>query len=188
MVNEISQKLKILALADAIIEPEWEYRYFSYNSKWSDTEEMGSLRDGCGSEWFFWLSGNLAGYKCLSKDDGIIPDVESIKNKIPTEYNTFISEPAFSMDTSTCIWYLKESNWIKYGLDVTDLMNIDELKNWDARKYHSWAIDYYEREIDLNEVEKLFNNQFSEEIAKKLNPDIDLRELKVNVEEIGINS
>ncbi len=46
MIEQLRKKMKSLALLDAIIEQEWEYRYSSYNSNWSDTEEMGSLRDG----------------------------------------------------------------------------------------------------------------------------------------------
>ena len=45
MKAELINKLKHLALLDAIIEPEWEYRYYSYNSHWSESEEMASLRD-----------------------------------------------------------------------------------------------------------------------------------------------
>jgi len=52
MIEQLRKKMKSLALLDAIIEQEWQYRYFSYNSNWSDSEEMGSLRDGCGGEWF----------------------------------------------------------------------------------------------------------------------------------------
>ena len=103
MFYQLRQKLKCLALADAILAEEWQYRYFSYNSKWSDTEEMASLRDGSGAEWFLWFSGQLAGYKCMSPEDGFMPALESVKATIPPEYKPFITEPAFSMDRATCI-------------------------------------------------------------------------------------
>jgi hypothetical protein len=44
--------MKSLAALDAIIEPEWEYRYYSFNSKWAESEAMGSMRNGQGDEWF----------------------------------------------------------------------------------------------------------------------------------------
>ncbi len=31
-----------LAMLDAIMSPEWEYRYYSFNSKWDDGEMMAS--------------------------------------------------------------------------------------------------------------------------------------------------
>ena len=47
---------------------------------------------------------------------------------------------------------------------------------------------YYERDINLTCVEKLFENQFSEEIAQRLNPTIDISELRTEMVEIGFNS
>ena len=90
MINQLRQKLKAFALADAIFAEEWQYRYFSNNSKWSDTEEMASLRDGSGGEWFLWFSGQLAGYKCVSPEDGFMADLENVKTTLPPEYNSFM--------------------------------------------------------------------------------------------------
>ncbi len=188
MIESIRQKMKILALADAIIEPDWQYRYFSYHSKWSDEEEMASFRDGCGGEWFLWLSGRFAGYKCLSPEDGLMPDLEGVKSQVPNAYSSFVSEPAFSMDLATCIWYWADSKWFKHGLTVEWLIDLEEIIKWTAKDYHTWAIEYYEREFDIKNIEKLFEHQFSEERAKKLNPEIDLNELQRELVEIGINS
>ena len=41
-----------LAMLDAIICPEWQYRYYSFNSKWSADAQVASMRDGCGDDWF----------------------------------------------------------------------------------------------------------------------------------------
>lgn len=37
--DSLRRLLQGLALLDAILEEEWQYRYYSYNSKWSDTEK-----------------------------------------------------------------------------------------------------------------------------------------------------
>ncbi len=130
MIESIRKKMKILALADAIIEPEWQYRYFSYNSKWSDEEEMASLRDGCGGEWFLWLSGPFAGYKCLSPEDGLMPNLDGVKSHVPNGYSSFLSEPAFSMNLATCIWYWHDSKWFKHGLTVERLIDLEDIRKW----------------------------------------------------------
>lgn len=44
--------MRSLAMLDAILSPEWEYRYYSFNSKWAEGELMGSMRSGCGDYWF----------------------------------------------------------------------------------------------------------------------------------------
>lgn len=41
-----------LAMLDAIMSPEWEYRYYSFNSKWGEGEMMASMRNGSGDEYF----------------------------------------------------------------------------------------------------------------------------------------
>ena len=35
-----------LAMLDAILCAEWEDRYYSFNSKWADDQNMASMRDG----------------------------------------------------------------------------------------------------------------------------------------------
>ncbi len=40
------------ATLDLIVSPEWEDRYYSFDSNWSPSEQMASMRDGCGDEWF----------------------------------------------------------------------------------------------------------------------------------------
>lgn len=188
MIEKLRNKLKTLALLDAIIEQEWQYRYFSYNSNWSETEEMGSLRDGCGGEWFLWLSEDLAGYKCTSPEDGLMNDLDVAKSEAPNGYSAFITEPAFSMDSATCIWYLVGSEWVKYGKPVSYLIDLDTISNWQPGDYHTWATEYYEREIDFALIERIFNGEFSEEIAKSLNPSVEMDELLYEMPEIGFNS
>jgi len=51
-VDGLRALLQSLAMLDAILSPEWEYRYYSFNSRWSEGEQMGSMRDGCGNEFF----------------------------------------------------------------------------------------------------------------------------------------
>ncbi len=187
MIKQLRNKLKALALLDAIIEQEWEYRYFSYNIKWSDTEEMSSLRDGSGGEWFLWTSGELAGYKCLSPEDGLMSELESVKNSASSGFSSFITEPAFSMDQATCIWFLENSQWVKHGNSVNYLIDLETVSNWEASDYQSWATEYYEREIDLETVSKILSGQFNEALAKKLNPEIEINQLLTELPEIGIH-
>ena len=91
------------------------------------------------------------------------------------------------MDKATCIWYLNESQWVKQGLRVQHLIDLEQISDWTAEQYHSWATEYYETDIDLTSVQKLFDKQFSKELARQLNPEVDLLQLKSEMAEIGIN-
>ncbi len=44
-----------LAVLDAILSPNWEYRYYSFNSRWAVGEMMASMRNGSGDQWFALL-------------------------------------------------------------------------------------------------------------------------------------
>ncbi|MGW2899118.1 hypothetical protein ACWDAO_32160 [Streptomyces sp. NPDC001212] len=38
-------------MLDAVLSPEWEWRYYSFDSGWSPGEEMASMRDGAGNDY-----------------------------------------------------------------------------------------------------------------------------------------
>nr|WP_145406144.1 hypothetical protein [Paenibacillus xylanexedens] len=45
-IQECQRMFKAAAMLDAILMPEWQYRYYSYNAHWDVNEQMASLRDG----------------------------------------------------------------------------------------------------------------------------------------------
>ena len=185
---EFKNKLKYLSLLNAIIEPDWECRYYSYNSKWSENEEMSSLRDSCGGEWFIWFSGSLIAYKCTSPEDGLYDQFHKLVDKVPEEYSLFVNEPAFSMSRGSAIWYLDSRDWVELGLAINDLPNPKTIYEMSASIFCEFVEDFYEQELDEGIVEKILNGDFSIEMAKKINPDIDLASLKEDMNEIGINN
>lgn len=52
------------AAIDAVLMPEWEFRYFSYDKRWSTEGEMASLRDGSGSHHFALFTEGGVTLKC----------------------------------------------------------------------------------------------------------------------------
>ena len=188
MIEDFKNKLKSLALLDAILEQDWELRYYSYNSGWSSTEEMASLRDSCGGEWFFLISDDGIAFKCTSPVDGLFEDFESIKKKVPDRFKAFLEEPAFSMNEGSCIWYLENNNWVTLGADINDLPSPTEIQRMSATDYCAYASDILEQDIDSNLVQSIFDGNFTFDLAAKLNPDVDIDELKNDVQKIGISS
>jgi len=51
-VEALKRLCQSLAMLDAIMSPEWAYRYYSFDSKWGEGEMMASMRDGSGDEYF----------------------------------------------------------------------------------------------------------------------------------------
>lgn len=51
-VEGLRKLTQSLAMLDAIMSPEWEDRYYSFNSQWDAGEMMASMRNGSGDEYF----------------------------------------------------------------------------------------------------------------------------------------
>ncbi|HCE43352.1 MAG TPA: hypothetical protein DET40_07375 [Lentisphaeria bacterium] len=187
MIPNLKHKLKSLAIADAIVEPEWQYRYFSYNSKWAPNEEMASMRDGCGGSWFVLFLGERVGYKCISPGDGLIENYSKIRETIPIEYKSFIDEPSFFKDEATAVWILDKNQWIKFGkTEVREIIDLEAIMKWEPENYKEWADGYFEKEIDLDALIQVFEHKITEEVVAALNKEISLDEIKADIEEIGI--
>ena len=50
-IPTVRRRSQALAILDAILCPEWAYRYFSFDSRWGPGEEMASMRNGSGDEY-----------------------------------------------------------------------------------------------------------------------------------------
>src|SRR5689334_10660936 len=83
-IENLRRLTQSIAMLDAIICPEWEYRFYSYNSKWGVGEQMASMRNGCGDHWFllFDLNGAaLVGFAheySLAKDSSFANRIQEI--------------------------------------------------------------------------------------------------------------
>jgi hypothetical protein len=55
-IQALKQLTQSLAMLDAILWPEWEERYYSFNFHWAESEMMASMRNGSGDDWFLLFS------------------------------------------------------------------------------------------------------------------------------------
>ena len=121
--DALKKLTRAFAMLDAIIEPEWEYRYYSFNDKWSNTEQMASMRNGEGDSWFcvFGPPGVfLKGFDHESKMSSWNQDPPTVwhgvLDNVPAEFKPCATEPAFSMkDTTFCIWRASSGNHWETG-------------------------------------------------------------------------
>ena len=184
--NELRQLLQKIAAIESILSPEWDSRYFSFNSKWGNGEEMGSMRDGSGDEWFVWFAGELCAYKTYSHEEKAIADIESVIKATPFEYSRFINEPAFSIKYSTLIGYFYKENWVSHGSDPLHVLTPQQLFKWNSADYKNWAGEYYELEIDEKFYNLCWNDPANYQIASQLNPELNEEGFSKDLIEIGL--
>ena len=122
-VPTLRRLMQSLAMLDAIICPDWEYRYFSFNSKWAPGEEMGSLRNGSGDEYFALFNGAGCWMKGFNHESPMSPYsndppriADGMFEGMPNAFASCLTEPAFNInDTTFCIWRLLTDDTWKRG-------------------------------------------------------------------------
>jgi hypothetical protein len=207
-IERLKRVCQSIAMLDAIICQEWEYRYYSFNSKWCTNEMMASMRNGQGSHYFilFFVEGAMIKGFDIDAPINNITDREfwiNQLNQIPKQFSSFIEEPAFVCDEATFfIWRLNDdTKWQTLNLKAKGIEGIEKSDDFDGSKhlipildgssatYKRWADSYYEGNYDLNIIEKIYEHEpLTEEIVEALNPDIDYELLIEDIEEIGFVS
>jgi hypothetical protein len=203
-INGLLRLTKSLAMLDAIMSPEWEYRYYSFNSKWYDGEMMASMRNGSGDEYHILFDSHGVIMKGFDHESAMSPwsnDDErlwpGIFDDVPAEFQSFLSEPAFSIqETTFCIWrrYM-DSSWqvgnIEYPAADDPDGSEQMLKILDGRPltYKEFAEDYYDQPIELDAIEHIYQHKrLTNEIITSLNSDISLELLAKDIDEIDYPS
>ena len=184
-----------LAVLDAILSPDWEYRYYSFDAAWSDGEMMASMRDDQGDHWFALLTD--AGTVL----HGLAHESDSFHSGRPKPWvfadlpelfqESFLREPAFDTSNSTyCIWRQPgDAAWshgVKpAGLDDGHAQHLSVLVGGPSA-YVAWARDYYEVELARDDVAAVLDHKpITPELARRMNPDVDIEALQAELRRIG---
>ncbi|SRR5713101_1061238 len=189
-----------LAMLDAIIQPEWEYRHYSFNSKWADGEQMASMRNGEGDSWFCVFGPPGAFLKGFDHESEMSPwSMETPKvwpgvlDSVSEPFRAFAAEPAFSMeDTTFCIWRsFQDDQWktghISYpqGDDPDGSGWMLSIFDGNPSTYKEWAEGYYERPISFSAVQQIYEHKpLTPELMRELNPTAEFASILPVVAEI----
>jgi hypothetical protein len=145
---DLQRVCKALAVLDAIISPEEEYRYHTYDAKWGEGEEVFEMNDGEGDQMLILFAPEGAvinGYA-----DGLEePDKAQLTHGLPQPFHEFIfGEPVNSIGTTFCLWTEGGQPW-QLGKGATDDDGSDELLyilDGHPRTYIDWAQEYFEED------------------------------------------
>jgi hypothetical protein len=190
-VAEFRRRLQSLALLDAILCPRWEYRFYSFNCRWAPGEEMGSMRNGHGDDFFalfdahgcflkgFWHESPMSPYRGVGEPTlwpGLIETV-------PVEFQRAVREPAFGVAETTtfCIWRLHtDEQWRRghvifpAGRDPDGSAYLLSPLDGDPATYSTWAALHFDKPFLTPEMVKpiMEHRPLTDAMVAALTPDI----------------
>lgn len=200
-INDLRRISKSIAVLDCIIEPDWEFRYYSFNSKWDSAEEMASMRDGSGDSYLILFTSAGAFIKGFAHESPIGRSAVltgktwlGIYDDVPDEFKQALLEPAFLIDeVSFCVWRrVTDISWSMGNIqfprenDPDGSKHLLSIFDGEPETYKEWADGYYEKGLDLRSIRKIYQHSpLTNNLIKKLNNKIGLTDILDDIEEIG---
>jgi len=202
-IATLQQRCKSISAIEAIICPEWQWRYYSYNNAWSDTEEFCEMRNGQGDKMLILFSPfgsviNGFAHESVMSNKRSIPnelgegEVEQgmwkgLVDDLPNIFHEFIfGEPVKSIGTTFCIWRkLTDEQWLIGDIEFPDHQYKDgsadllQLLDGNPETYKDWAEVYYEeefeeRDLDLEMVKHIYAGYpLTRELVLRINPQLE---------------
>jgi hypothetical protein len=199
-VAALRQVCQATAMLDAILSPDWEYRYYSFNSRWDDNVQVASMRDGSG-DWFH----------CAFGPQGVLiigcghesPMASSflrtgrphpgVIDAVPMELTAFLSEPAFTANEATfCLWNVHNGAWgmgmveFPAGNDPDGSEKLLNILDGKPETYKRWADEYYGVSLPLHAVAHVYAHRpLSPRVIEQLNESVAFETVADDLAEIG---
>lgn len=193
--------LQSMAVLDAILSPEWEFRYYSFDSRWGDDQQMGSMRDGSGDDLFVHFGTAGCWIKGFAHESPMSPWMQEptrvwpgVLDAVPPEFADCLAEPAFNVgDTTFCIWRRHgDPNWATGPVHFPDGEDPDGSElllsglDADPATYRTYAHAYYERDVSLDAVRHIYAHRpLTQAIVAALNPEVTMSDLAKDAAGIG---
>lgn len=199
---------KAIAMLDAILCEDWEFRYYSFNSHWDKTDPkqmMASMRNGCGDHYFIYFSAAGVAIKgfdheslmCPAKNQG--RPYPGVLSEVPAEFADFLQEPAFSIDDTTfCLWRrLTDNEWhsgnvappLNAGADPDGSKSLLNILDGRPSTYVEFARNYFAVPVDQKAVVDVYNlKPLTTDLLARLHCQRSLGDLDDDILEIGYPS
>lgn len=200
-IDQLKALAQSLAMLDAIICPDWENRYYSFNRYWDKEVSMAMMRDGSGDEFFILFTSIGAIIKGFAHEVPMSPYSSDpprvwpgILENVPVAFLKLLEDPALSItDTTFCIWRTyQDSAWQRGIIEFADGEDPDgsevllTLLDGNPRTYQAWAEEYYEQPVNLSAIIYIYEHRpLTNMVVSKLNADMSLQTLTEDIEEIG---
>jgi hypothetical protein len=179
----LAQRAMALALLDAIICPEADYRYFSYDPGFAAGEHLAAMGNGEGDHWYLHLSGAGAIIKGHVQE---LPHAQAramalqAQATVPDAFAPLLHHASLQMDkVSFCYWRgASDAAWSRLTASDGRLQHrYDGSEDYlsillaPASCYYEYAVDYFECEPPLASIEQLYaHGPLTAAVVQSLNP------------------
>ncbi len=207
----VRSRSKAMAMLDAILSPEWEMRYYSYDTRWGPSEELASMRDGCGNDYAVVFS-SAGVYAQATNHESPISAYHSsppspptpwpgLFESLPDVFRRFEREAAFCdhngvQRATVCLWREgADSVWKCGDVQIPDKDEDDAdgaewlfhlLLEGSAEAYVVFANEYFEMAPALEAVQHVYDlKPLTRDVVSALNPTVRLEDLAEDMAQIG---
>ena len=198
-----------LAILDEIMSPEWEYRYYSFDPRWSKDVTLASMRNGSGDDFFILFSpegsvikgfaheSSMSPYGVRRNNPGARGIWPGIYEAVPADLYALIDNPALTLDDVTyCIWWDNTSPGWKMGVSDFPLKDDPDgseghlhILDGDPLTYQEYARQYYERAIPIAAIEAIYAHRpVSKETILTLDPAANIDRIFMDMRVYGYES
>ncbi|MEU9139305.1 hypothetical protein AB0D33_25665 [Streptomyces sp. NPDC048404] len=204
----VRARSKAMAMLDAVLSPEWQWRYYSYDAQWAPGEEMASMRDGSGNDYavVFSAAGVYAqanNHKSPIAAYRFSPPAPwpGMFDSLPEAFRPFAQEPAFQDHNgvpraTVCLWRENaDSAWRCGDVQIPDddeddadgaLWLFGLLLEGKAEAYLEFAERYYEVEPPMEAIRHVYDlKPLTQEVVSALNPEVRLEDLAEDIAQIA---
>ena len=172
---------KGLAVLDAILSPERERRYYSFDAEGPAGTRMASMRNGEGDAYVIVFTAGLAFVKGVAHEYPRA-DPAVVFHGLPTALAPQLAEAAFAMADLTYGGWFADGAWTIRGDDHGQLA----VPSGQVERYCKLAADYYERAIPRGAVGAILTGApLDATLLAKIDPGRKLEDLAADLAEIG---
>ena len=148
---------------------------------------MASMRNGEGDEYFFLFSKCGVVGKIFCSELRAKTPPSQILEKVPSDFKSFIGEAAFRLDEITCcLWQLTgHPTWQVFPNDNRSIPLLGFVQD-EGEYYRKWAEQYYERDIPVSIVGRVFSHEpLTDKMLSDLPEKRGIKDLISDAREIG---
>jgi hypothetical protein len=172
--DTLKRIMQSLAMLEAIVEEEWQFRYFSFDAHWSPDTQMGSMRNGQGDDLFAVFDRAGCFIRGFDHESAMSPWASKprkiwpgVLEHVPKQFSSSLTEPAFHMDDTTfCIWFPVGGQAWCQGEIAYPAGSDPDGSSWmlsyyvgGPQTYRDFAEFYYEVDIPIDAIARVYQHE-----------------------------